>query len=104
MTSQKKSPLKEQVNQGSNVVHALASSVSFEEAGDLDLTDMFVERLNQGASINQLESEITFALEYLEEKLKQLKIKSSEQLEDALRITLLEDEYENQHSLGEPKF
>lgn len=83
---------------------AIASSVSFEEAFDLDLTDSMVERLNTGASIQQLQSEIDAGIANRQKKLNELKARMTEQLEIALRITLADDEEANKNALGDTKF
>ena len=87
-----------------NVGMAIASSISFEEAMDLDLTDMMVNRLNTGASIQQLQAEINAGIEDRQNKLRRLKVVLSEQLETALRISLEEEEEVNKHDLGDPRF
>lgn len=88
----------------SNVGSAIASSVSFEEAYDLDLTDAMVARLNSGASLKQLETEILTGIQDRQKKLDELKHKMLEQLDIALKITLSEDETMSQHNVGDPRF
>lgn len=83
---------------------AIASSVSFEEAFDLDLTDSMVERLNSGASIQQLQSEIEAGIADRQKKLNDLKARMTEQLEIALRITLADDEDSNRNALDNTRF
>lgn len=109
MTKEKKekrgtSLVKEGLAEYSNVGSLIASSISFEEAYDLDLTDVLVDRLNSGSSIQQLQKEINDAFADRQRKMDEMKAKFAEQLDIALKITLMDDENLSKHDIGDPRF